>query len=168
MTPEAVTARYGVPPERYSDLAALVGEDSDNLPGVPGVGPKTAAKWLTAYGDLAGVVAQAPRITGKAWLNANLVRAHLVLVIVGLVLLIGSYCTAASAQSHGTLAPSISFATITEQTRLSLVVATAAQGLLLLGNIAFLANFYGTACEILNISAPAWFKPAPAMETPAS
>ncbi len=66
MTPEAVTERYGVGPERYSDLAALVGESSDNLPGIPGVGPKTAAKWLTTYGDLAGVVAHVDRITGKA------------------------------------------------------------------------------------------------------
>ena len=46
MTPEAVEAKYGVPPHRYPDLAALVGETSDNLPGVPGVGPKTAAKWI--------------------------------------------------------------------------------------------------------------------------
>ena len=54
MTPSAVTEKYGVGPERYSDLAALVGESSDNLPGVPGVGPKTAAKWIGAYGDLEG------------------------------------------------------------------------------------------------------------------
>ncbi len=74
MTPEVVVGRYGVPPERYSDLAALVGEDSDNLPGVPGVGPKTAAKWLAAYGDLDGVVAQAPQISGKA---GESLRAHL-------------------------------------------------------------------------------------------
>jgi DNA polymerase-1 len=65
MTPEAVLARYGVPPERYSDLAALVGESSDNLPGVPGVGPKTAAKWINQYGDLEGVVAHVDQITGK-------------------------------------------------------------------------------------------------------
>ncbi|HET9657355.1 MAG TPA: DNA polymerase I [Kineosporiaceae bacterium] len=74
MTPEAVLARYGVPPERYSDLAALVGEASDNLPGIPGVGPKTAAKWLNLYGDLDGVVAHAPAITGKA---GESLRAHL-------------------------------------------------------------------------------------------
>jgi DNA polymerase-1 len=74
MTDEAVLARYGVGPERYSDLAALVGEDSDNLPGIPGVGPKTAAKWLIAYGDLAGVVANAPSIAGKAGEN---LRSHL-------------------------------------------------------------------------------------------
>ncbi len=66
MTPDAVVARYGVPPERYPDLAALVGETSDNLPGVPGVGPKTAAKWITQYDGLAGVVAHAEAIKGKA------------------------------------------------------------------------------------------------------
>ena len=66
MTPAAVKAKYGVPPQRYSDLAALVGESSDNLPGVPGVGPKTAAKWIQQYGDLTGVVAHVTEITGKA------------------------------------------------------------------------------------------------------
>ena len=66
MTPEAVEAKYGVGPERYSDLAALVGEKSDNLPGVPGVGPKTAAKWITQYGDLTGLVASVDQIKGKA------------------------------------------------------------------------------------------------------
>src|SRR6478736_9126210 len=62
MDPAAVTEKYLVPPERYSDLAALVGESSDNLPGVPGVGPKTAAKWITQYGDLTGVVAHVDEI----------------------------------------------------------------------------------------------------------
>ncbi|WP_068253912.1 DNA polymerase I [Janibacter corallicola] len=66
MTPEAVTEKYGVGPERYPDLAALVGESSDNLPGVPGVGPKTAAKWINAHGDLQGIVAGVDQITGKA------------------------------------------------------------------------------------------------------
>jgi DNA polymerase I len=66
MTPAAVAEKYGVPPERYSDLAALVGESSDNLPGVPGVGPKTAAKWLVQYGDLPGIVDHADQLTGKA------------------------------------------------------------------------------------------------------
>ena len=46
MDAAAVQAKYFVGPERYSDLAALVGETADNLPGVPGVGPKTAAKWI--------------------------------------------------------------------------------------------------------------------------
>ncbi|MFC0504597.1 DNA polymerase I [Micromonospora costi] len=66
MDPAAVEAKYGVPPQRYRDLAALVGETSDNLPGVPGVGPKTAAKWITSYGGVDGVVARADEIKGKA------------------------------------------------------------------------------------------------------
>src|SRR5215203_480133 len=74
MDPAAVTEKYLVPPERYSDLAALVGESSDNLPGVPGVGPKTAAKWLAQYGDLAGVVAHVDEIKGRAGEN---LREHL-------------------------------------------------------------------------------------------
>ena len=73
-TPDAVVEKYGVPPERYPDLAALVGETSDNLPGIPGVGPKTAAKWITAYGGLEGVLAAADQVPGKAGEN---LRAHL-------------------------------------------------------------------------------------------
>ena len=78
-TPAAVEEKYGVTPERYPDLAALVGESSDNLPGVPGVGPKTAAKWITSYGGLDGVLAAAPGITGKAGesLRANLDQVRL-------------------------------------------------------------------------------------------
>lgn len=74
MDPEAVEAKYGVPPERYPDLAALVGETSDNLPGVPGVGPKTAAKWITAHGGLAALLDAADEVKGKAGesLRANL------------------------------------------------------------------------------------------------
>ncbi|MEU7173221.1 DNA polymerase I [Micromonospora tulbaghiae] len=66
MDPGAVEAKYGVTPDRYRDLAALVGETSDNLPGVPGVGPKTAAKWINLYGGVEGVVARADEIKGKA------------------------------------------------------------------------------------------------------
>jgi DNA polymerase-1 len=66
MTPDAVEGRYGIGPERYRDLAALVGESSDNLPGIAGVGPKTAAKWITTYDGLAGVVAHVDEIKGKA------------------------------------------------------------------------------------------------------
>ncbi|SCL23907.1 DNA polymerase I [Micromonospora inyonensis] len=66
MDADAVEAKYGVRPERYRDLAALVGETSDNLPGVPGVGPKTAAKWINLYGGVEGVVAHADQIKGKA------------------------------------------------------------------------------------------------------
>ncbi|MEU8392831.1 DNA polymerase I [Micromonospora sp. NPDC048842] len=66
MDPAAIEAKYGVPPQQYRDLAALVGETSDNLPGIPGVGPKTAAKWITTYGGVDGVIARADEIKGKA------------------------------------------------------------------------------------------------------
>ncbi|WP_432898833.1 DNA polymerase I [Micromonospora matsumotoense] len=66
MDPAAIEAKYGVGPQRYRDLAALVGETSDNLPGIPGVGPKTAAKWITTYGGVEGVIAHADEIKGKA------------------------------------------------------------------------------------------------------
>ena len=65
MTPAAVEEKYGVSPANYRGLAALVGEKADNLPGVPGVGDKTAAKWLTAHGDLPGVLENAEKIGGK-------------------------------------------------------------------------------------------------------
>ena len=74
MTPARVRERYGVSPERYPHLAALVGETNDNLPGVPGVGPKTAAKWLNLYDGLDGVIAHAGQIRGRA--GASL-REHL-------------------------------------------------------------------------------------------
>ncbi|WP_433125851.1 DNA polymerase I [Micromonospora sp. CA-240977] len=66
MDPAAIEAKYGVRPQQYRDLAALVGETSDNLPGIPGVGPKTAAKWITTYGGVEGVIARADEIKGKA------------------------------------------------------------------------------------------------------
>jgi DNA polymerase-1 len=65
MNDEAVLEKYGIHAKQYPDLAALVGETSDNLPGVPGVGPKTAAKWLQQYGDLASVLAAENDIPGK-------------------------------------------------------------------------------------------------------
>lgn len=65
-TPTSVEERYGVSPGQYPDLAALVGETSDNLPGVPGVGPKTAAKWIGAYGGLTGILDAASDVPGKA------------------------------------------------------------------------------------------------------
>nr|WP_205861365.1 DNA polymerase I [Planosporangium flavigriseum] len=74
MTDEKVTEKYGVGAGCYRDLAALVGEASDNLIGVPGVGPKTAAKWIGQYGGLEGLIANIDQIKGKAGEN---VRAHL-------------------------------------------------------------------------------------------
>lgn len=65
MDAAAIEEKYFVPPNRYSDLAALVGESADNLPGVPGVGPKTAAKWINLYGGLEGILENLDSIGGK-------------------------------------------------------------------------------------------------------
>jgi DNA polymerase-1 len=65
MTPAAVVEKYKVRPERYPDLAALVGETSDNLPGVPGVGPGVAAKWIEQFGDLDSLLTRQDEVTGK-------------------------------------------------------------------------------------------------------
>lgn len=61
----AIEEKYFVAPSYYSDLAALVGESADNLPGVPGVGPKTAAKWINLYGGLDGILENIDAIGGK-------------------------------------------------------------------------------------------------------
>ena len=73
-TPEEVEAKYALTPTQYPDFAALRGDPSDNLPSVPGVGEKTAAKWITEYGSLTNLVAKVDQITGKAGesLRANL------------------------------------------------------------------------------------------------
>ena len=65
MDPKAVEERYGVPPEKYVDLKALEGDTSDNLPGVPGVGTKTAAKLVQKYGSAEEAVAHAAEQTPK-------------------------------------------------------------------------------------------------------
>jgi DNA polymerase-1 len=68
-TPDAVEERYGIPPERYPDVAALVGETSDNLIGVDKVGEKTAVKWINQFGSLDEVLAHADEITGVVGQN---------------------------------------------------------------------------------------------------
>ncbi len=65
MDSAAVEEKYGVPSNKYRDLAALVGETSDNLPGIPGVGPKTAAKWIMQFGGVEEIIANKEGITGK-------------------------------------------------------------------------------------------------------
>ena len=79
MTPDSIFEKYGVTPVQYRTLAALVGETSDNLPGVPGVGPKTAAKWIAEYGELENILAIADSIGGKVGeaLRANLAQVEL-------------------------------------------------------------------------------------------
>ncbi len=63
--PAMVVERYGVGPDRWTDFAALKGEQADNLPGVPGVGDKTAAKLLKEYGDIEGIIEHAAELTPK-------------------------------------------------------------------------------------------------------
>jgi DNA polymerase-1 len=66
---DGVVEKFGVPPERIVDFLTLVGDSSDNIPGVPKVGPKTAAKWLNEYGSLDELIAHADEIKGKAGEN---------------------------------------------------------------------------------------------------
>ena len=65
MTPDAVKEKYGLTPQQYPDFAALRGDPSDNLPSVPGVGEKTATKWIIDYGSLEKLIENANEITGK-------------------------------------------------------------------------------------------------------
>ncbi|KAA0120817.1 DNA polymerase I [Mycolicibacterium sp. P9-22] len=73
-TPEAVQAKYGLTPEQYPDFAALRGDPSDNLPGIPGVGEKTATKWIVEHGSLQALVDNVDTVKGKVGdaLRANL------------------------------------------------------------------------------------------------
>ena len=66
MTPEEVQDKYGLTPAQYPDFAALRGDPSDNLPSVPGVGEKTAAKWIQEYGSLEELIVNADNLSGKA------------------------------------------------------------------------------------------------------
>ena len=65
MNPEAVIEKYGLTPEQYPDFAALRGDPSDNLPSIPGVGEKTAAKWIVEYGSLSNLIAKIDEVGGK-------------------------------------------------------------------------------------------------------
>ena len=78
-----VKAKFGVPPERIIDYLALVGDTSDGIPGVSKVGPKTAVKWLDAYGSLEAIVAHAAEIGGAVGEN---LRKHLDFLPLGIKL----------------------------------------------------------------------------------
>ena len=86
---ECVTAKFGVPPELLGDYLALVGDSSDNIIGVPGVGPKTAANILNTYGPLDGIldnipaVVKEPKIAAKLKDNCELIRRNQQLVRLG-------------------------------------------------------------------------------------
>ncbi len=79
MTPEAVEEKYGLTPAQYPDFAALRGDPSDNLPGIPGVGEKTATKWIHEYGSLEGLVDHVDSVRGKV---GDALRAALPQVLV--------------------------------------------------------------------------------------
>ncbi len=66
---DAVEQKYGVPPERIVDYLALIGDASDNVPGVAKVGPKTARKWLRRYGSLDAIIKNADEVAGKVGAN---------------------------------------------------------------------------------------------------
>ena len=65
MTPDAVQEKYGMSPAQYPDFAALRGDPSDNLPSIPGVGEKTAAKWVVEYGSLQELLSNVDKVGGK-------------------------------------------------------------------------------------------------------
>ncbi|MFG2571994.1 DNA polymerase I [Streptomyces sp. NPDC048481] len=73
-TPEKVFEKYALTPAQYPDFAALRGDPSDNLPGIPGVGEKTAAKWINQFGSFAQLVERVEEVKGKAGQN---LRDHL-------------------------------------------------------------------------------------------
>ena len=73
-TPEKVVEKYGLTPTQYPDFAALRGDPSDNLPGIPGVGEKTAAKWINQFGSFAELVERVEEVKGKSGQN---LRDHL-------------------------------------------------------------------------------------------
>ncbi|MBW0118981.1 DNA polymerase I, partial [Pseudonocardia sp. KRD-169] len=76
--PAAVMDRYGLTPTQYPDFAALRGDPSDNLPNIPGVGEKTAAKWVREFGSLGELVDRVDEVKGKA---GDALRAHLANVL---------------------------------------------------------------------------------------
>ncbi|NUK33890.1 DNA polymerase I, partial [Streptomyces lunaelactis] len=73
-TPEKVQEKYGLTPQQYPDFAALRGDPSDNLPGIPGVGEKTATKWISQFGSFAELVERADEVKGKV---GQALRDHL-------------------------------------------------------------------------------------------
>ncbi|MGO9191578.1 MAG: DNA polymerase I [Streptosporangiaceae bacterium] len=73
-TPETVAEKYGLSPAQYPDFAAVRGDPSDNLPGIPGVGEKTATKWIVEFGSLQALVDRVDEVKGKA---GDALREHL-------------------------------------------------------------------------------------------
>lgn len=85
LDPAGVTEKFGVPPARIPDYLALVGDTSDNIPGLRGVGPKTAVKWLAEHGDLEGVLAAADRLEPARFREQVVAEAARIRINLGLV-----------------------------------------------------------------------------------
>src|SRR6201991_3906577 len=77
-TPEAVVEKYGLTPQQYPDFAALRGDPSDNLPGIPSVGEKTAAKWVREFGSLTALIDRVDEVKGKV---GDKLREHVAQVL---------------------------------------------------------------------------------------
>jgi DNA polymerase I len=91
MDAAGVVEKFGVPPERIAEYLALVGDTSDNIPGIAGVGPKTATKWLTEFGSLEGVIANSDRLAPERFrpvvaASADLLRRNLKITTLNLSL----------------------------------------------------------------------------------
>jgi len=91
MDSAGVAEKFGVPPSMIADYLALVGDTSDNIPGLQGVGPKTASKWLSEFKSLEGVIAAADRITPERFRpalasSADLLRRNLKVTTLNLAL----------------------------------------------------------------------------------
>ena len=132
----------------------------------------TAQSQLALWGAFSmvffgGVYYAVPRITGRAWLSAGLVRAHLFLALAGIILLFGSLTAAGIIQSQDLADPKVAFEDITRHTHPWLLAASIAQAVFLLGSLAFLVNFIGTAFRFLKLSQPATFTQPATMEAPA-
>ncbi len=76
-TPDEVDSKYGLTPAQYPDYAALRGDPSDNLPGIPGVGEKTASKWIREYGSLHDLIERIDTVKGKV---GDALREHVAAV----------------------------------------------------------------------------------------
>lgn len=91
MDAAGVAEKFGVPPSQIADYLALVGDTSDNIPGLGGVGPKTASKWLAKFGSLEGVIAAADRVDPERFralvaASSDLLRKNLRLTTLNLAL----------------------------------------------------------------------------------
>ncbi len=108
MDQAGVVEKFGVPPSQIADYLALVGDTSDNIPGVSGVGPKTASRWLAEFGSLEGVIGAADRLAPERFrasvaASADLLRRNLKLTTLNLAL-------PAQASVHGVARPGELFA----------------------------------------------------------